>query len=432
MTTPNAFHGCFGRLTRDASDSNNWITVKRSKKNRKKVGTLREISNSNRVLKVTFSNSKKPMMHHAVDPKVHSASFPSSNLRSVTSKSNKNFKKNHFSSKKPKNSLDKFLAAFSEDLKKVMKTHEFLQESLTKADQQMQKVKKEISLNANLLLLHKGLVKHLQQLQIDRHPVILKSRNVIKLQKKYEDYINSVDAIRDTVGKLKVQSVKIREGIGKWKQQQCASTQLLNEIVENDSTDIPYDDFFEYASSSTTNQEFQENYFDSDEDWVTIIEPPSPDRKCRFVNHERKRSVKPHIPACPFQYPKQFMARNRPNARTEILMETPIVNENSILARKLNKLQNDLQNLKNKKQNMDEKISYLRHEIRSFSHRAVHPDLIKDTESELNSSIIEGTWIEKEIVRISSQISEIRKRQGFTKIARAFLTSTLAPTIHSM
>jgi hypothetical protein len=39
--------------------------------------------------------------------------------------------------------------------------------------------------------------------------------------------------------------------------------------------------------------------------------------------------------------------------------------------------------------------------------------------------ITEGTWIEKEIVRLSKQINELRKRQGFTKLARAFMTSTI-------
>jgi len=103
-------------------------------------------------------------MHHEVAPKVHTASLPRSTLRPTTSKSNKNLKKDPFSVKKPKNSLEKSLAAFSEDLKKVMKTHELIQDSLTKADQHMQNVKKEISENANLLLLHKGLARRLHQL----------------------------------------------------------------------------------------------------------------------------------------------------------------------------------------------------------------------------------------------------------------------------
>ncbi len=87
-----------------------------------------------------------------------------------------------------------------------MKTQESIQLELSKTDLEMKKVKAELTDSANLLLLHKGLTKHLQQLRIERHPVISKTKNLFKLQKKYENYINSIDAIRDTAGKLKVQS----------------------------------------------------------------------------------------------------------------------------------------------------------------------------------------------------------------------------------
>jgi hypothetical protein len=75
----------------------------------------------------------------------------------------------------------------------------------------MKKVKEELTNSANLLLLHKGLARHLQQLQTDRHPIILKTKNVVKLQKKYENYINSVDALHDTVGKLKCNQSRSRK-----------------------------------------------------------------------------------------------------------------------------------------------------------------------------------------------------------------------------
>jgi hypothetical protein len=186
---------------RDASDSRDWITVKRSK-NKKKVGALHEISSSNRVLNISSSNSKKAVMHHEVAPKVQPSSLPKSTNHSVSFKCNdKNVKKCSSFAKKPKNSLDKSFKAFAEDLKKLIKTHDLLQFGLTKADQQMPKVKKELTDNTDLLLLHNGLVKHLQQLQIDRLPVILKTKNVNQLQRKYEVFLNSVDVLRDTVGK---------------------------------------------------------------------------------------------------------------------------------------------------------------------------------------------------------------------------------------
>jgi len=176
MTTPKAFHGCFSRLMRVALDSDDWITIDRSRKNRKKEGALREISNPNRVLNASFSNSKETMMHQEVAPKVQHASFPKVTRSAVTFKPklNETFKKNSFSAKKPKNTLDKSFTAFSVDLEKVLKTQESVQLGLSKTDQEMKKVKKELTDSANLLLLHNGLTRHLQQLRIECHPVISK------------------------------------------------------------------------------------------------------------------------------------------------------------------------------------------------------------------------------------------------------------------
>jgi hypothetical protein len=71
------------------------------------------------------------MMHQEVTPKVSQATFPKDIRHSVTFKSNENLKKNSFSAKKPKNSLDKSLKAFSKDLENVIKTQESIQQGLS-------------------------------------------------------------------------------------------------------------------------------------------------------------------------------------------------------------------------------------------------------------------------------------------------------------
>jgi hypothetical protein len=154
MPTPKAFHGCFGRLMRDASDSNDWITVVRSK-NKKKVGALRTISNSNRVLKVNFSISKNATINQAVAPKVQTKSLPQGTNHAFASKPSCNaVKKEAIPIKRPKNSLVKSFGAFSEDLKKMTDSKEYLDNGLVKTNHHMSRVKKEISENANLLNLH--------------------------------------------------------------------------------------------------------------------------------------------------------------------------------------------------------------------------------------------------------------------------------------
>jgi chromosome segregation ATPase len=94
-------------------------------------------------------------------------------------------------------------------------------------------------------------------------------------------------------------------------------------------------------------------------------------------------------------------------------MDTPVVNENGISTRKLNEMQNNLQSHKSRKQSIDERITHLQKEIRSLICQDAHYDTIGEAEVELNSLITEGAWVEKEIVRLSLQIDEIRTHQGF-------------------
>jgi hypothetical protein len=128
------------------------------------------------------------MINQAVAPKVQTKSLPQGTNRAIASKPSCNaVKKEAIPIKRSKKSLEKSFGAFSEDLKKITDSKEYLDKGLAKTDHHMSRVKKEISENANLLLLHKGLVRHLKQLQIDRHPVLSKTKNVYKLKKKYEN-----------------------------------------------------------------------------------------------------------------------------------------------------------------------------------------------------------------------------------------------------
>jgi hypothetical protein len=63
---------------------------------------------------------------------------------------------------------------------------------------------------------------------------------------------------------------------------------------------------------------------------------------------------------------KHLKILSLPSKTRDIPMETPIVNENGMLAKKLNELQNDLQNHHNRKQTIDERITYLHREVKSL------------------------------------------------------------------
>jgi predicted ribosome quality control (RQC) complex YloA/Tae2 family protein len=79
-------------------------------------------------------------------------------------------------------------------------------------------------------------------------------------------------------------------------------------------------------------------------------------------------------------------------------METPMIDENSFLFKKISELRLKLENYQNRKQFVDEKIVYLRSEISSLLQQDAHYDTIGDILMELNSMITEGTWTEKELV----------------------------------
>jgi hypothetical protein len=91
------------------------------------IGALRTISNSNRVLKVNFSNSKNAVINQAVAPKVQTKSLPQGTNRAFSPKPSCNaVKKEAIPIKRSKNSLKKSFGAFSEDLKKITDSKEYL------------------------------------------------------------------------------------------------------------------------------------------------------------------------------------------------------------------------------------------------------------------------------------------------------------------
>jgi hypothetical protein len=93
------------------------------------------------------------------------------------------------------------------------------------------------------------------------------------------------------------------------------------------------DDCIEASSSAPSDTDY-ENYDDNCEDWDPIINSPSQDHRYRFVHHERKCPIKMHYPVCPIQNPKKVInERHNASRKRDVPVETPMLNENSILAK---------------------------------------------------------------------------------------------------
>jgi hypothetical protein len=188
MPTPSdTFHGCFGRtfakekFTGDPSKfldftSSEWKQVK--SKNRGKFDD-EKILNSNQGWKVV-SNSNK-MMNLAVAPKLcQSSSFQQKQRFKIDNRQNRMTR----NASQPDNFMDLPLATFSENLKQLVASQRNLQDTLTQVDSVLKTVKQDLTDSAKMLVLQKGLVRKLQQFQDQQNPVILKTKNATKLQKK--------------------------------------------------------------------------------------------------------------------------------------------------------------------------------------------------------------------------------------------------------
>lgn len=109
--------------------------------------------------------------------------------------------------------MDLHLASFLDILKQLEETQHSLWNNLAHVDCSLHKMKTTLTDSAQLLLLHKALVRKLQDFQTQHAPVILKTRNTIWLEWKYRSYLDWMDSLCDTVGKSKLQSIKLKEGM---------------------------------------------------------------------------------------------------------------------------------------------------------------------------------------------------------------------------
>jgi hypothetical protein len=126
------------------------------------------------------------------------------------------------------------------------------------------------------------------------------------------------------------------------------------------------------------------------------VEPPSPNKKRRYVVDECKVPAKFHLPLCPIHHPKRNLhGRDNTCKRREIPMETPIIDETGPLSHKIKELQIQFQEFSFQKSNIDERISYLCRELHSLIHKQAHYDTIGEVQPELNAFITDNVWIEK-------------------------------------
>ena len=102
-------------------------------------------------------------------------------------------------------------------------------------------------------------------------------------------------------------------------------------------------------------------------------------------------------------------------------MESPMINTNSAITREIKDLQNMLREQINQKSATDECILNLQRKLSIASSHLGYCNTTKKLQEKMSKFINEGVHQEKNIVRTKAKRNEVRKHQGFTKIARAFM-----------
>jgi len=98
-----------------------------------------------------------------------------------------------------------------------------------------------------------------------------------------------------------------------------------------------------------------------------------------------------------------------------------MINTNSAITREIKDLQNILREQINQKSATDECILNLQRKLSIASSHLGYCNTTKKLQEKMSKFINEGVHQEKNIVRTKAKRNEVRKHQGFTKIARAFM-----------
>jgi hypothetical protein len=121
--------------------------------------------------------------------------------------------------------------------------------------------------------------------------------------------------------------------------------------------------------------------------------------------------------------------KNNKSSHSVPVHDTPFIPRSGLLHNKIEQLlkilNSQLQD-QNKRENREQS---LRTKLDLLSVNDRFGDTYQTLSKKLNDCITQGVWKDKEIQRTKKQLNELRKRQGFSKIARAFMTVGEDPTL---
>jgi len=353
-------------------------------------------------------------MSLAVPPKLHqSSSFPCKHRIPIINRpirKTKNFSRSD-------NFMDLSLETYDNLLNSLVASHRDLHNTLTQVDSNLQQVKQDLKVSAQMLLLQKGLVWKLQAFQSQRTSVILKTTNATKLRQKYDAFLDTIDSLHGLIGKSKLHSIKIKEGMAPWKHHYRISTRLLDEITNDhncdngapaSADDDPFTDDVQ-TSSNAEDDKIPDLY------WDHILSRPHHDHQCRFTGSEQKRRTKLHFPTCPIQHPKRpsHITSGKGNNRP---METPMIDPNGAISQEIQKLQKSLQEQTYHHIENAERVANIQRKIHMVSSQLGQCNALERLQVKLNKLINEGARIQKNVVRIKTRLNKYRKEKVLPKL----------------
>jgi hypothetical protein len=294
---------------------------------------------------------------------------------------------------------------------------------------------------AELLLVKKRLYRLLMELQLQRLPKINRTEihnyfnatlphdneQTIKntpVSKNVHRVLNNIDGVRKCVGDFDIKIFHANDIKNKWNQQQDKIKNFtidnLSLILDNESDDV------------ISSEDFDSDDFSFDDNWtyMGITNPLSPSNchHCRNIGHHRCKScdykrTKTRHTYLRRQRKEMLNKRQKQHIPSSPLPthDTPFLPCSGKLHNKMEELLKTLKDQFQDKHKREKRERDLRTKLDLLAVNDKFDSTYQILSKKLNDCISQGVWKDKEIQRTKKQLDELRKRRGFSKIARAFM-----------
>lgn len=428
-----ASHGCFGtvkgfsvgKFVGDASELLNvaeWNKVTKRNQNGK-LSKLEEeeisnLKNWNMIPEeelISLEVAPKVNDHH--DQKVHNRIMQ----RNRNAKMNQEKKKDMSLSE-----IEKSLKEIKQNETLLSKESHIIREGLKQAELSTKRC-------ANLLLVQKRLHKNLLESKIERLPsywnefwMQYSNKSLPHCEENVQNHfkktinknIARIDNIRKHVGDMDIKIFHAIDIKNKWK------TQETSQDLQDCNFDNDDEIYINHLSDS-------DEGFDDDDNWSRLdMQEPNERHRCRFIGRSRHKcldmeSIKSRNRINRQEYSKAAETidkRKREKIhQRQFLPHEPCITSTGNSHEMITRLTETLKSLLDEQRKGQNQEGYYRTKLKFLKSQNKFDETYQILSKKLSDFITEGAWRNKEIIHLKKRIAKLRKGQGFSRIARAFM-----------